>query len=144
VLQDPQGAVIGLCRAIDGDLAETDRQQLGAFCWNQLNSSDAESAAAFYGDVLSWQRAPHPAVRGLSAFMHGTRPLAGLMQAPQGTFAQWHIYVSVERLDLARALTKRLGGTIIVETIALAGIGQISIIQDNVGTILGLLERAAE
>jgi predicted enzyme related to lactoylglutathione lyase len=141
VLQDQQGAVIGLCRRTQGDPTEGDRAlHAGTFAWSQLNSSDADSAAAFYGKVLGWQRVPQGGVRDLSAFTQSGRSAAGLLQAPQGTFAHWLSYVTVEHIDRARTIAKQLGGVIVVEQIAFAGIGQISIIQDNVGTIVALFE----
>ena len=144
VIQDPQGAVVGLCRRATGDTMELDQPQAtGTFCWSQLRSSDAESAANYYGKVLGWERAPLPASRDLSAFTQGGRTIAGLLQAPQGTFAQWLIHVSVENLERSRAIAKQLGGTIMVERIAHAGIGQVSVIQDNAGTILALFEAEA-
>lgn len=144
VLQDPQGAVLGVCRRTQGDPIDSDRAaETGTFSWCQLNSSDAASAASFYGKVLGWQRTPSPGMKDLSAFTQGARPAAGLMQAPQGTFANWLTYVSVDQLDRARAIAKQLGGTIVVERIALTGIGQISVIQDNVGSIVALFEAEA-
>lgn len=140
VLQDPQGASLGVCRALHGDAPEGARPELGAFCWNQLNTSDANNAASFYCKVFPWQREPRAGLPDLSAFTQSARPIAGLMQAPQGTFAQWLVYLSVERLEHARALVKQLGGTIVSETISIAGVGQICVIQDNVGTILALFE----
>ena len=140
VVQDPQGASLGVCRAADGDGAEHHRPQYGSFCWDQLNTSDAENAASFYTKVFMWQREHVLGARDLSAFTHGARPLAGLMQAPQGTFAQWFAHLSVERLDRARAVVKQLGGVIMVETIDVPGKGQLSVVQDNVGTILSLFE----
>jgi uncharacterized protein len=144
VLQDPQGAVMGLCRRTEGDPFESDRApRAGTFSWSQLNSSDADSAATFYTKVLGWQRVPQPGIRELTAFTQGGRSAAGLLQAPQGTFASWLTYVTVEHIDRARAIAKRLGGVIVVERIEFAGIGQISVIQDNVGTILALFEPEA-
>lgn len=144
VIQNPQGAVVGLCRRASGDTVESDEPPAtGRFCWSQLRSSDAESAANFYGKVLGWERAPLPASRDLSAFTQGGRTIAGLLQAPQGTFAQWLIHVSVESLERSRAVAKQLGGTIMVERIAHPGIGQVSVIQDNAGTILALFEAEA-
>jgi predicted enzyme related to lactoylglutathione lyase len=143
VIQDPQGAVVGLCRRASGDTTDGDRRASGVFCWSQLRSSDADSAANFYGKVLGWQRVSLPAKGDLSAFMQDDRTIAGLLQAPQGTFAQWLIHVSVESLERSRAIAKGLGGTIMVERIAHPGLGHVSVIQDNVGTILALFEAEA-
>jgi predicted enzyme related to lactoylglutathione lyase len=140
VVQDPQGASLGVCRAADGDAAESRRSEVGTFAWDQLNTSDAETACRFYTNVFAWQREPVPSKRDLSAFTHGGKPLAGLLQAPQGTFAQWLAYLSVERLERARVLVKQLGGAVMVESVELAGTGQACVIQDNVGTILALFE----
>jgi predicted enzyme related to lactoylglutathione lyase len=141
VIQDPQGAVVGLCRRASGDTTQSDPlPATSTFCWSQLRSSDAQSAAAYYGKLLGWQRTPLPDAGDLSAFTQDGRTIAGLLQAPQGTFAQWLIHVSVESLERSRAVAKQLGGTIMVERIAHPGIGQSSVIQDNGGTILALFE----
>lgn len=144
VLQDPQGAVIGLCRRTGGDPYESSRElSAGKFCWTMLTSSDATNAASFYGKVMAWDRAPQPGVRNLCAFTQGGRPIGGLMQAAQGTFAHWLVHVSVENLERARAIAKQLGGTIMVERVVLDGLGQLSVIQDNVGSIVALFEGVA-
>jgi predicted enzyme related to lactoylglutathione lyase len=143
VLQDPQGATFGLCRAQDGDMPATTPLSSGAFCWDQLDSSDAERAAAFYGTVLRWVRAPSSGDASLSAFTQGEIAVAGLRQAPQGTFANWLVCVSVNDLHSARARARELGATIMIETIVHAGMGELCVLHDPAGAIFGLFEQAA-
>jgi len=144
VLQDPQGAIFALCRAQHGDslhaAAQPERARLA---WDQLDSSDAERAAAFYGNVIGWQRAPRPGDPSLSTFTHNAFAVAGLRQAPQGTFASWLVHVRVDDLRRARARARELGGTILIETIVHAGLGELCVLHDKLGAIFGLFEQAA-
>lgn len=142
VLQDPQGAIFGLCRAEDGDAPEGARPSSCAFAWNQLDSSDAERAAAFYGSVLRWERAP-ASEPSLSTFTQGELAIAGLRQAPQGTFASWLVHISVDDLRSARARARELGATIMIETIVHADLGELCVLHDDLGAIFGLLAQAA-
>lgn len=139
VLQDPQGAALGVCRADAGDDGEHD-----AFAWQHLSTSDPERAAHFYANVLAWRDAPHAHAAELRAFALGEQPVAGLIQAPQGTFAHWLYCVGVEQLGEAREAIKQLGGAVVRESISLTALGELSVIQDSVGTILGLFERTKE
>lgn len=141
VLQDPQGAVFGLCSPKLDNSGEAPSVGDSAFGWDQLESSDAERAAAFYGSVLGWQRALSPAGDpSVTTFKCDGAGVAGLRQAPQGTFARWLVHVGVDDLRSARERARELGGTILIETIVHADMGELCVLHDNLGAIFGLFE----
>jgi predicted enzyme related to lactoylglutathione lyase len=146
VLQDPTGAMLAVWNGAEGDPPEVTAPAawpapaLGMFCWDQLNTSDADGSSAFYERVFGWQREPFAASEGLSMLMRGDRRAGSVMQAPQGTFAHWLSYIVVDQLSNARARTKQLGGQVMTDHVAVPGIGAFCVIQDSLGTILALFE----
>lgn len=106
----------------DGERAADHRPGLGEFCWEQLNTNDPAAAREFYGKVLGWNE---------TAFGGG-----GGMNVP----AHWLTYVVVDSLHSANARVTTNGGKVMVEKIEIPTVGSISVIQDNVGAVLGLFE----
>jgi predicted enzyme related to lactoylglutathione lyase len=142
VMQDPYGAVFALWKARKGDPAEVLAPALGSFCWDQLNTCDADGAATFYAKIFGWARAPFERKDGLSTWMRGNRQAASLMQAAQGTFAHWLSYIVIEALDTARERVKRLGGQVLVERVEVPGVGAFAVVVDNLGAMLALFQAA--
>lgn len=52
VISDPSGARISLWKGAQGDPADVDKTPVGGWMWNELHSSDAKAAVAFYTKAL--------------------------------------------------------------------------------------------
>lgn len=144
VLRDPQGAVISAWRANDGDGAEVEKPPVGTFCWDQLGTSDIDSATAFYEKVFAWSKGPFEGTDQMWVFMRGDKPAASLMQAPEGVPPHWLTYVVVEDLAASRAKVTELGGKVMMEEIPVPGIGKFAVIADNIGAHIALFEDASK
>lgn len=137
---DPQHAYTSCINLETGDPPMPTPPEPGMFCWDQLNTTDVDSAAAFYSKVYGWEKRDFPHGGDMSVFHAGEPSVASLMKAPDGTPAHWMTYVVVENLATARDRTVELGGKIMVPEIPVPGVGTIAVISDNVGAGIGLFE----
>lgn len=140
VILDPGGAVSWAFKSASGDTPMTGRPGLGEFCWESLASTDAAKAADFYGKVYGWKASTF---NGMTVFGVGEgmeSQVADVMPAPPGAPSFWGSHVVVAKVADARARAKQLGGTIVVEEIAVPSIGLISVIQDRQGATISLFE----
>lgn len=137
---DPAGAVSWAFKSAQGDMPMTERPKLGEFCWESLAAKDAEQAKAFYQDVYGWKASEF---NGMTVFGVGEgmeSQVADMMPAPPGAPSFWSSHVVVGKVAEARARAKQLGGTVVVEEIAVPTIGLISIVQDPQGATICLFE----
>lgn len=118
----------------------------GAFCWSQLNASDASACEAFYARLFGWSAVRedmggHP----LTLFSRGADQLASLMPIPAGESgpprSHWMGYVWVEDVEAAFARAGNLGATSHVPPSPIPGVGRFAVIGDPGGAILGLFEQ---
>lgn len=142
-LQDPQGANLYVWRAKNGDPPELERPLLGSFCWDQLNTPDADASFGVYSQLFGWTRAPFGDVPGLFSLLRAERQAASMMQGPANMPAHWLTYVVVEKLEDACSRAKRLGGQVMVERVELAGVGAFSVLQDTLGAMIAVFQASA-
>jgi len=120
----------------------------GAFCWSQLNASDAAACEPFYCGLFGWS-ATHEDAGGMTMtlFTRGKDQIGTLMQIPsQGREtprSHWLGYVWVEDLDAAFVKAKTLGAMPYVSPTPIPGVGRFAVIGDPGGAILGLYEQNA-
>lgn len=140
VIGDPQHAYTSCINLETGDPPVPERPGPGMFCWEQLNTTDADGAAAFYAKVYGWEKKDFPHGGDMWVFHAGETSVASIMNAPEGTPSHWLCYVVVENLATARERVAELGGKVIMPEIAVPGVGNIGVITDNVGAYIGLFE----
>ncbi len=140
VIMDPQGAVISAWKGLKGDPPEIEQPPVGTFCWDQLNTPDPDGAAAFYAKVLGWTMAPYQGNQDMPVFSRGELPAAGLMPSPAGVPPHWLNFVVVQKLADARAKAEKLGAKVMLEEMAVPGIGKFAVIMDNVGAGIAIFE----
>ncbi|MCB9578267.1 MAG: VOC family protein [Polyangiaceae bacterium] len=144
VLSDPSGAVIGMLRSNDGDGAPPDNLGPGMFCWETAMTKDVKKAKDFYGKVLGWTTEQGPGDVAVFARAAGseTRQVADIQQAKAPMPAFWLTYVVVEKLEAARERAEKLGGKILEKNIEVPGVGNIALLRDPAGAMLGLFQPA--
>ena len=121
VVGDAEGALLGLLQTRDGDPADR-RPEIGEFLWDELWTSDVDSATAFYEDVAGLEAADWDvdenqedgaSYRLLKA---GDTPRVGILPNPlEGLKPVWVSYIRVKSPDSITARVSELGGRIIVE-----------------------------
>lgn len=146
VLEDPAGAYITAWRSNDGDGPDGQTPAVGEFCWDQLNVTEPDRVASFYGEVFGWTRGPFAEGDDtMSVFKRANdAPTASLLQAPAGTPAHWLTYVVVPDLARARDRAVRLGGKVLLEDLPVGDFGTIAVITDPDGAAIGLFEGRSE
>ena len=141
VVQDPTGAHVALWQP-GTSIGATVVNVPGAFCLNQLNTSDPERAAAFYTEAFGWRieqvgTDPTP----YWGIWNGDGLNGGMMNLPPGSPApsHWLLYFATGDLDGSAARAGELGGTVVVPPMAVPG-GRIAVALDPQGATFGLLE----
>lgn len=140
VILDPSGACSWAFKSANGDSPRTDRPKPGEFCWESLAATDVEQAKAFYQEVYGWRASDFNGMTVLGVGEGMENQVADVMPAPAGAPAYWASHVVVEDLAQARTRAQRLGGSVLVEEIAVPGIGLIAIVQDPQGAGISLFQ----
>jgi len=120
----------------------------GAFCWNELSTTDLDAAQNFYKALLGWEikegTAPGGGTR-YSEIVVGGQHVGGMYAmgecgegAPQMP-PHWMSYVAVDDVDASAAKTKELGGKVSVEPMDIPGVGRFCVINDPSGAVISLI-----
>jgi predicted enzyme related to lactoylglutathione lyase len=140
---DPQGGVTLLWQA--GTFAGAEVvNEVGAWCWDDLQTTDPDGAAPFYEGLFGWSVSEMPGAGGVYwSIAHEGRGIAGLMRAA-GEIAQpyWTVYVGVDSVDDTLAMATGLGGRVIVEPTAVPS-GRFAVGLDPQGAVFCVLESHA-
>lgn len=138
VVQDPQGAFFMIWEpktTIGAELVNVP----GAFCWNELYTSDIEAGKSFYGGLFGWEynefeQSPDP----YFVIMNEGRGNGGVRALTQPEVPpHWLVYFAVE--DIAATLPRvgDLGGQLVLGVTDI-GIAQIAIVRDPQGAVFAL------
>ena len=145
-LADPTGALVALWRAAQEDRADTEDTPAGDWCWNELWTSDAEKALAFYKKVIGYEvdtvdmgehgsyyilKTGYKQRAGLSSSVHPAAP------------SLWLPYVLVDDCDAQAKKAASLGGTVMFGPEDIPGIGRFAILQDPTGAPLAIMKPSA-
>ncbi|HEY5915410.1 MAG TPA: VOC family protein [Verrucomicrobiae bacterium] len=121
--------------------------KIGEFSWNELTTTDAPAAEAFYTELFGWKAEPfNPAGMasdGPPYIVFKTAPkglgVGGMMACPTpGTPAQWHAYVIVKNVDATLAQAARLGAKVLMPAMDVPEVGRVAMIRDPQGAAIGL------
>lgn len=146
VVQDPTGAVITAFEA-GKHPGMTTFGDVGALCWADLNTPDAERASGFYADWLGWSYET-----GKDQYRHilnGTgdeNMIGGIppeMHAPPGTPAHWLPYFHVADCRATAAKAVGLGAAAILPATPMPEVGTISVLADPQGAVFALYQPLA-
>lgn len=134
---DPQGAAISLFKSAHHD-PDTAAPAYGEFCWDHLNATDANAAAAYYEQVVGWQPANQTLEGGV--FKYGELMEASYGVVPSGVPAHWLTNVVVADLDVATQKAETLGAKVLMAKIDAGEWGHFTVIQDPVGAAIALFQ----
>jgi uncharacterized protein len=136
-IQDPQGAFFFLWQPrlhFGAQLVNAP----GAFCWNELNTTDLDAAQEFYSALLGWSTQPFG--EGPDPYlvvMNGENGNGGIRPAPDGMPPNWTVYFATDDVEKGMAKVQELGGTVHAGPIDI-GIAKIAIVADPQGGMLAL------
>jgi len=144
VIADPAGAPLALWEP-RGHIGAGVVNVPGALCWNDLGTTDVDSATAFYGELFVWsyeQRMDDDPLRytrirnGDSE--NGSIHLQG--DDERGTPPSWIVYFAAADLDSTNSKLTELGGRVIVEPLEVPAGGRVSVATDPQGAAFGLFD----
>jgi predicted enzyme related to lactoylglutathione lyase len=129
---DPRGALFGLR---DAGRAEPNDPLPGAFCWDELLTDEAESAAAFYAALTGCSievvdLGPMGSYRSL---VSDGRRIAGVMKHPENLRPHWLPYLAVRDVDAETSRAVELGASLYFAPREVPGLGRLSGIDDPTG-----------
>ena len=146
VVADPQGATFAIYKGAKPYPEEQTPPPVGAFCWEELSTSDPEAAAKFYAALFGYtiesvDMGPMGTYRILKS---GDRQRAGIMKSmPQGPQQpHWLEYVAVKDVDAATRNAKELGAKTLFGPQDIPNVGRFSVIADPTGAAIALFKGA--
>ena len=139
VMQDPQGAMLGLYKSVQALGGAWDGVPvLGRFSWHELMTSDWKQAFDFYGALFDWKLMGEMDMGGgemYQMFGDGTNMFGGMFTTPKdmaGMPPFWMLYIHVK--DVAKAVkdATKAGASIHRPQMDIPG-GSIAILGDPQG-----------
>jgi predicted enzyme related to lactoylglutathione lyase len=133
-LRDPVGAIVSLWQPGSSAGAELVNDP-GAWCWNELSTTDVERARSFYGDLLGWEFETSPS--GYATIVcaggrnGGIRPQS---ERELGNPASWIPYFTVESADETCRAAEGLGAGALLPATAF-GDERIGVLADPQGAV---------
>ncbi|WP_163509735.1 VOC family protein [Fodinicola acaciae] len=105
----------------------------GTPTWLELEVSDPDQAAAFYGAVFGWSFEPGPA--GTTRCLLNGRTVAGLRPARE---AQWLVHLATDDCDRTAERVAAAGGKVLEAPAEFGDAARIAYAEDPVGARFGL------
>jgi len=144
VVRDAEGALLGLLQTRDGDPVD-DEPVIDGFLWDELWTSDIDSATAFYTGVTSLQVDERNIEReqgenvSYRLLKSAETPRVGIMPNPLEELGPvWVSYLRVESPADIAAKVDALGGRVIVEAQARAIGGEVAFVAGPSGAGIAL------
>jgi predicted enzyme related to lactoylglutathione lyase len=141
-------------RGADEDKEPTGCLGMYTFCWDELLTSNAEAAAAFYIASFGWgvekmDMGPMGTYtlfkrEGVKDEMGADKNAAGMMQSPPNAPHPpfWLTYVSVPNANEFVEKGKRLGATVMVAPTDVPNVGRFAVMMDSQQAAFAILQPA--
>ncbi len=140
LISDPQGARLLVFRSQSEDAADRDTKH-GDWFWNELWTSDAAKATAFYekafgfsSEAMSMGEMKYYVLKAENASR------GGVMTSPVSNIpTNWLPYVRVDRVDEVVKRAQKLGGSVMSEPQEIPNIGRYAILKDAEGAAIAVI-----
>jgi len=147
VIQDPTGAVFSLWQP-KSHIGARVVSEPGAFCWNELYTTDPKRAGDFYSDLFGWNGEKIPISSGeYTIFTSGTGGMAsGMMAIPRewgGMPPNWLVYFAVDDCEGSVEKAKSLGASVTVPPMDVPNVGRMAILADPQGAAFAVIKLAS-
>lgn len=141
IVEDPTGAIVALIQTRDGDPADREADY-NDFLWDELWTSDVESASSFYSHVAAYDREDRvigDAGTNYHLLLGAGKARAGILENPFGDVPPvWVNYIRVEDPSAITARVEALGGKILLDTQSRDVGGKTAFIADPSGAGIAL------
>ena len=116
----------------------------GAFCWNELATTDLEAAQNFYKTLLGWEIKENPPANGMvyNEIVAGGQHVGGIYKmGPEfgQTPSHWMAYVAVDDVDAKARQVWELGGKVCVPPTDIPNVGRFCVVNDPTGATVALI-----
>ena len=117
------------------------RNPHGRFIWYELLTTDPDSAAIFYGNVVGWRtRSAGQAGVDYRLFSIDGTDIGGLMKSEEGMPPPlWLGYIGVDDVDAAATTIKEAGGAIHVPPTDIPNVGRFAMVGDPQGVFFYIM-----
>ncbi len=114
----------------------------GAPIWFDLSSSDPDRMSEFYASVFGWTyEVTGKEFEHYVMFRHQGQDVAGLMRKPDEAMPDaWNIYLQSDDAEATVNKVRAAGGTVIMPSMDVNGIGNMAFVQDPAGAFVGVWE----
>jgi predicted enzyme related to lactoylglutathione lyase len=146
-ITDPTGAALCLWNGTDGDRIDAEHTAIGDWFWNELWTSDAKKALAFYEKVFGYThdamdlgpQGTYYLLKGPDGKMRG-----GLMQNTEAKWSpMWLPYVQVADCDASAARATELGARkVAVPPTDIPDVGRFAVLIDPFGAAVAIIRGA--
>jgi predicted enzyme related to lactoylglutathione lyase len=151
IVADPSGAMLGLWQPYNHQGADV-FNEVGAFCWAELQTRDISAALPFYEELFGWRweqassgdmpyLVAHLDAKGDAAEGVDTS-VAGAMSMPPGVPdeapSMWGVYFTVADCDATVTRAKELGGTLVVDPMDI-DMGRWAMLSDPFGAMFYIM-----
>ncbi len=142
VFADPQGAVISAFKPAEPMKAH-DTSKPGEFSWNELITSDAKAALAFYGDIFGWKVLQEHDMGPMGTYYlygQGDKQYGGMMtKSPDMPMPpSWIHYIQVDDADAAAKRATAMKATLLVGPMDVPGGTRIAQLKDPQGAVFAV------
>lgn len=140
VVQDAQGALLALLRADGGDPPDEEPATFG-WLWNELLTTDVESAVPFYEAFAGFTSESTELTKGHNYYIlkNDGKLRAGVVQVPwKEVRTNWLPYILVDDPAALVSQVKDLGGEIILPPSDEIRKGSVALIADPSGAVLAI------
>ena len=137
---DPEGGVVLLWEA--GGFAGAEVvNEVGAWGWDDLQTTDPEGAIPFYEALFGWSIGAIPGADGAYfSIAHEGRGIGGVMRATRGVAQPyWAVYFGVDDVDRTLELSAAAGGRTLMAPMAVPA-GRFAVALDPQGAVFCLFE----
>ena len=121
----------------------------GAFCWNELATTDLDAAQNFYRTLLGWEIKEGTAPGGgmvYNEIVVAGQHVGGVYKmGPEfgQTPAHWMAYVAVDDVDAKARQVWELGGKVCVPPTDIPNVGRFCVVNDPTGATIALITLSA-
>ncbi|MEU1376420.1 VOC family protein [Streptomyces triculaminicus] len=140
VVADSTGAVFGTWQAKDFIGSQVVNEP-GSVVWNELNTADPDTAAAFYAAALDVTADPMEEAPGYFALKAKGRVVGGMQdleKSPPGSPSHWLTYFCVDDTDSTVDALVRAGGNVLKPPFDMVA-GRMAVVQDPQGAVFALI-----
>ncbi len=117
----------------------------GVFSFNELITSDLNSAKGFYGELLGWKFTETKTIYGNSYLVvYKEDTLIGGMMLKEGNVPEdvplcWDPYITVDDVEKSAKQVVELGGVLVLPPTDIPQFGRFCVVKDHQGVSINLI-----